>query len=96
MATPTHPNTHDARAPRALGFSPHNPHRCVKLGLTCENPRANPEEERLARRLTVRHGWGRVLGDPAQMTAEQRVEVTRFRPQNINRDKAKIVLYVAS
>jgi hypothetical protein len=67
-------------------------HRCVKLGLTCENPRANAAEERLAEQLSVRHGWTRLLADPASLSAEQRLEIARSRPQAVEREKAKLVL----
>ncbi len=50
------------------------------------------EEERLAQQLSVRHGWGRVLPDPATLSAEQRTEIARSRPRSVARDKAKLVL----
>lgn len=86
--TPTNRPNRIPRTPH-----PHPPlHRCVKLGLTCDNPRANAEEERLALQLSMRHGWGRVLTDPALLSAEQRTEIARSRPRCIARDKAKLVL----
>lgn len=64
----------------------------MRLGLTCDNPQANAEEERLAQQLSMRHGWGRVLQDPAHLTVEQRSEIARSRPRSIHKEKARLVL----
>ena len=73
-----------------------NHNRCVKLGLSCEDPQANLEEEERAKLLSVRHGW-KIASTEQQEPAGRRsttdqTEVERCRAKRISRQKALHVL----
>ena len=66
--------------------------RCVKLGLPCDNPQADPELLSLTRNLSLRHGWPRLLSDLASKSLMEQSAIARSRPQNISKEKATLVL----
>lgn len=71
--------------------------RCVKLGLSCEDPQANLEEEERAKLLSVRHGWKLTTTETppsggGRRAAADQTEVERCRSKKISREKALRVL----